>query len=367
MTYARARLWLGIAGVGTIVVLAVLAVLLAWPAKLFGAWPNTLSSNLTALFWIVLSYTLLHVPFDYIGGYWLPCYYSRQCQLFNMFAAQYLRAAFFQSLIVLLSALVLLEAGRWGGRAAAIAAIAVLMLILVELQDRLARLVGGLHAERDANGVLYLGGVDSGFSGGLTGLPGRERIVLPSLWTRIFTKDVLQLELTRRSAALSSGSRLRGLAVAFLFNLVGFWACSFLPNAGVSTVSELFTTALGFTLWSFLGLLVLPTLSRLGVFELDQAALEAGIPAERFESVVRELDQLQDDEPSRPRAVEAIFHPVPSVENRLAHYRRGERSIGAWNAARYALYLSWPCLGFLSRAVHCNSGRPELWVMLPVD
>jgi hypothetical protein len=82
---------------------------------------------------------------------------------------------------------------------------------------------------------------------------------------------------------------------------------------------------------------------------------------------VQEIDHLQDDEPTRPAGVEAIFHPIPSVSARLRAFATERPTTGAWNAARYALYLSWPCLGFLSRAVHCNSGRPELWAMLPVD
>jgi hypothetical protein len=31
------------------------------------------------------------------------------------------------------------------------------------------------------------------------------------------------------------------------------------------------------------------------------------------------------------------------------------------------LYLSWAGIGGLSRAVHCNVGRPPLWVLLPGD
>ncbi len=44
------------------------------------------------------------------------------------------------------------------------------------------------------------------------------------------------------------------------------------------------------------------------------------------------------------------------------------RSIhGFWNVARTTLFLSWACGGFLARAVHCNIGRPELWVLFPTD
>ena len=39
----------------------------------------------------------------------------------------------------------------------------------------------------------------------------------------------------------------------------------------------------------------------------------------------------------------------------------------AWHLARTALYLSHAGLSLLPRAVHCNAGRPELWVYLPSD
>ncbi len=364
MTYARARLWLGIGGVGLMVVLSTAGLVFGWPTEWFRGWGSGWWETMLGLFLVAFVYALLHVPLDYIGGYWLPCYFSRQCLLFNMWAAQYLRAAFFQGLILVASAMVILWAGQLGGRLGAVAAAGLLMVVLVEVQDRLARVVAGLHAERRGD-VVYLGGMDAGFAGGLAGLPGRERIVLPSLWNRILPKEVVELAKERRKAARAS--RLRGLAVAMGFNLTGFYLASWLPGAGVSTLPELLTTALGFTLWSFVGLLILPTLSRWGVFELDHAARASGFGADRFEAMLRELDQLQDDEPKRAVGVEAIFHPVPSVERRLEQFQKGKGSVGAWNAARYALYLSWPCLGFLNRAVHCNSGRPELWVMLPVD
>jgi hypothetical protein len=35
--------------------------------------------------------------------------------------------------------------------------------------------------------------------------------------------------------------------------------------------------------------------------------------------------------------------------------------------ARHALWLGWGTLSPISRAVHCNVGRPALWAMLPGD
>lgn len=353
------------------VLLSTMALLLSWPSKVFDPFTPSLWMDAKGLLWIVALYSAIHIPLDYIGGYWLPCHFSRQCLLFSFFVSQYIRGLIVQSFFLILSGVVLLQVGRMGGRPAVILLLALVMLAMVEAQDVLARLVAGLRISGsewvDGRQIVMVSGMDAGFSGGLAGLPGRERMIVPSLWQRVLPKGVLDLEVRRRSAALSTGSRLRGLVLALVWNLSGFYLSSLLPGAGVTSLAELFTTALGFTLWSFLGLLLLPTLSRRGVFELDQFARQGGMSESDFALTVREIDQLQDDEPARSVGVETVFHPVPSVESRIRHFGLGWRSMGAWNAARYALFLSWPCLGFLNRAVHCNSGRPELWVMLPVD
>ena len=134
-----------------------------------------------------------------------------------------------------------------------------------------------------------------------------------------------------------------------------------LPNAGDRTLTM---TCLGFTLWTFLGLLTLPTLSRQASYAIDGKVLNSGVSSEIFRRTLETLDALQDDEPRRP-AIETVFHPVPSVHNREAG---GTDAIPiAWHAARMTLFVSWACMGMLVRAVHCNVGRPELWVMLPTD
>jgi len=121
-----------------------------------------------------------------------------------------------------------------------------------------------------------------------------------------------------------------------------------------------------FTLWSFLGLLTLPTPSRRGVAEVDQNLLAAGCSYESMARTIEMLDDLQDRERQRGPFIEVIFHPVPSVQSRL----RGPRAAGVkgcWDAARSAVYMSIAGIGLLGRAVHCNCGRPSLWVFLPID
>jgi len=124
-----------------------------------------------------------------------------------------------------------------------------------------------------------------------------------------------------------------------------------------------------FTLWSFLGVLVLPSLSRPAVLAADAFASRTHDPALVGETISM-LDQWQDDEPERDARVETVFHPVPSRGARLralAVSSTSASSPAAWHATRMMLYLSWAGLGGLARAVHCNVGRPPVWVMLPGD
>ncbi len=118
-------------------------------------------------------------------------------------------------------------------------------------------------------------------------------------------------------------------------------------------------------MWTFIGILVLPTLSRQASYAIDRNVIRRGVPKELLMAMLKSLDRLQDDEPTRPTIIETIFHPVPSIENRSISSVGG--SPIAWHSARTMLFLSWACMGLLARAVHCNVGRPELWVMLPTD
>lgn len=345
MTYARARLYLGISGVGLFVLLAFVGLWLDLPGRF-------LDEGLAALALMIAVYLLVHLPLDYLGGYLLPQRFLRRSG--GKFWGPYLRGALFHGGWLLLCALAILEVGRWGGIGAVLVWQLIVMLLMVAVQQQIARLVGGR------------GGADVGFTGGIAGLPGQERLVLPENWP----DNVRRVASMRREAAISSGSRTRGLLVAIAWNLSGFGLAALPAGAGVTTVSELARTLLGFTLWSFLGLLILPTVSRRGVLEVDQAARRLGLDATDFANAVRALDRLQDDEPERPAGVEAIFHPIPQVRTRLAAFEANPAEtagLGAWNAARYALYLSWPGVSLLSRAVHCNAGRPELWVFPPVE
>jgi hypothetical protein len=339
-------------------------------------------SDSAALSATLFSFICVSIPCDVIGGYYLPRLHNRTQIRPHIFFAAWLRGVLSQALIVGLCAAAILQAGRWGGTGAGITCFTLLMLILVAAQSMLARLVGGLttmsrgivsETEKDRAGVAlhlpsaFFRSSDPGFVGGLVGFPTAERLIIPDAWHQGLPSEVLATELTRRMGAIATGARTRGLIVALAWNVLGFALACHMPGASLRDVPGLVQTALWFTLWSFVGLLTLPSINRPGVLEADRFALGQGVSPEVLTATVSRLDGLQDDEPSRTAWIERIFHPIPSVEHRIAALSDVRPRSGAWQCARTTLYLSWACFGFLSRAVHCNAGRPELWVLFPGD
>jgi hypothetical protein len=292
-----------------------------------------------------------------------------------------LKAAIGQSCLFFLFALLILSAGRAYGLIGGVLVICGGMSLCLMLRNALMRirqidsdwtsnkLVDALQLVQSWDifvpRTMIVKHMDIGFTGGIIGLANSARIVIPESWLRAMSKQELATAIARRAVAINSGSYARGLMMAFVWNLAGFILCAWLPNAGVTSVAELVTTFCGFTLWSFLGLLTLPTISRNASLRIDQILNQQGTPAGLIWDTAYSLDQMQDGEPNRPKLIETIFHPVPSVGSR--NRMRPKRGLDAWNAARTTLFFSWACFGVLSRAVHCNVGRPELWTMLPTD
>jgi hypothetical protein len=186
-------------------------------------------------------------------------------------------------------------------------------------------------------------------------------------WREVLDPEAFTVAVRRRQMAVQTGEWWRGRMLAIGFTLLGVaLAAVVIGDRRLATAEGIVSYSLVFTLWSFLGLLTLPTPSRRGVAEVDQNLLAAGCPPEVMTRTIEMLDDLQDRERQRGSVVEVIFHPVPSVQSRL----RGPRATGVkgcWDAARSAVYLSVAGLGLLGRAVHCNCGRPSLWAFLPVD
>lgn len=382
MTYARSRLWLGITTVGFWVVLASVALIGGWPSRWLPTTAAAPAIEILSLLSFFLLYTLLGLPSDLWGGWILPRRHGRSGQEFGPYLARWVRGALTHGVVLTLIALAVLIGARAAGTLLALAIVLVVSVGLLAAQALLGRWTGALVSTSvgtdeleshlrdwrvDPGRVELWKNRDPGFTGGIVGLPGREHVVLPVTWLARMGSEATAVHLVRRLYALRSGARGRGVALALTWNAGGFVLATRLPEADLVSVSGLVTVALGTTLWSFLGLLLLPSLSRPAAFCADRAARELGVPDAALQRALSVFDRMQDDEPSRSPWVERIFHPLPSLESRRAHLRGDAPPPGAWNAARLTLFLSWATLGLLSRAVHCNTGRPELWVLLPAD
>lgn len=377
-TLARSRLLLGVSAVGTCVLGAV--TVLAWqlPARLL---PTSLAqpvwevATLTSL--LLLLPALALTPFELIGGAILV----RQRPTASQFFARWMRATLVQLVVWAIVAAVLTSAARAGGAAAAIAAFALLQLVLAALRARIGALVArwanrpsdavraaAIASQLSDRAVSVVETGDEGFVGGFGGIRAHH-LWLPARWLGL-PADQLNAVLARRVAIAESGAHARGVLLAALWNTVGVVTPAILLGRELGTVAGLITVSAWMTLWGFVSVLLLPTPSRWAVFSTDAAAART-VPINALCDAITQLDRWQDDEPARTRRIETIFHPVPARNERLRRLREGVPALPltrlAHNLARHALFLNWAGMSPLSRAVHCNVGRPSLFVMLPGD
>jgi uncharacterized protein YbjT (DUF2867 family) len=376
--YGRARLWLGMSGVGTFVVLASAGLLFEMPARLLPDVGDTLARQITGLLLFVAAYAALHLPFDIFGGYLLPRWYRREHPPLPAFLLGLARGVAVHSAVLAAIASGLLLAGRAGGAAGVVVAAAGIVLLLLRGRVAVASAEAPLEltpstpalADEAAQPVTltYMAeSDDEGFTGAIVGVLRPRLLLVPMRWRKALDPDAFAGAMRRRQQAIETGGWWRGRLVAIGFTIAGVaLAATIVGNERLASAEGIVSLSLLFTLWSFLGLLVLPTPSRRGVADVDRSMLAAGCSRAALERTIRQLDDLQDRERERPPVIETIFHPVPSVESRLrGPHTSGIR--GAWDAARTAVYLSGAGLGLLGRAVHCNCGRPSLWAFLPID
>jgi hypothetical protein len=177
-----------------------------------------------------------------------------------------------------------------------------------------------------------------------------------------------RVQWVRRGVQLRSGARMRGWLAAVLWPALGLWlSVSLLPFGWDDARLWVSLPAMS-TVWSFVAVLLLPTMSRPAVYHADaEAARVVGV--EDTARVISQLDQWQDDEPERTALVESIFHPVPSAGNRVRslHDDATAANRGGHQQTRLTLLSSLVTGSVLGRVVHCNIGRPALWVVYPGD
>lgn len=375
--YGRARLWLGISAVGTLVVASVTALALDLPTNAMTFFEPSLIGQLLMVAAFLGIYAAVQSPFDVLGGYVLPRHFGRAHQPFLKFVGSLLRGIAAHTAMLAIIGACLLIGGRFFGAAGAIVAAMILSIVLLLVRDPLSRLIARLrrsnidaapsHSSGSSTPVQCVASDDEGFTGGFIGVSRPTSIVIPERWLGVLGQRGFEVMIRRRHAAVQSASWFRGRVLALAFTWSGAAvAALFVGSDRMSTAAGVLQMSLIFTLWSFIGLLILPTFSRAGVAEIDAFMRRSEVDRTLLDDTVRRLDQLQDGEAERPFGVETIFHPVPSVSNRIEGPKAHQKK-GFLDAARSAIFLSASGLGLLGRAVHCNCGRPALWVFLPSD
>ncbi|MGB0766623.1 MAG: hypothetical protein ACPGYV_02815 [Phycisphaeraceae bacterium] len=365
--YGRARLRLGISGVGLWVVVSVAGLASGVVESIGQRLPEGIAGDAAIVALLLVGYVVVQLPFDWLGGYRVPKRFGRAAPNPAAYAKGLARGVVVHTAILLCSAAILYLGGRFGGIAGAFVAGLCWLLVLASGRGVTAHLLAKLRPAttiRDTTDLELLESGDEGFTGGITGLIKPKTNVLPAAWRSTLTDEQFQLAIRRRRWIIASGAWRAGRIGAFVFSAVGLLLSLLLAGADAAgTGAGVVETMLWFTLWSFAGLLLLPTLSRRAVVQVDRAMVAEGTESSRLNEVAEALDRLQDAEPRRPGWVESIFHPVPSVSNRWDP--EGESRIAYWDIARTAVYLGLGGGSLLTRSVHCNVGRPSLWAWLP--
>jgi len=204
---------------------------------------------------------------------------------------------------------------------------------------------------------------DPAFTGGIVGLDRRALSLLPARWWETLPKAELAVEVRRREWQIAKGLPGRAFILVLGWNLLGTWVGSTAFELARRPPTEaLFGHACWMTLWAFGSLLILPAWSGQVVFASDRAAADSGLDPRPW---ISHFANLVGEDGSSNSGVQKIFYPIPSKGMRMRALESPQSGFIPGNLARSNLYYSWATLTPLGRAVHCNVGRPVLWVFPP--
>jgi hypothetical protein len=128
---------------------------------------------------------------------------------------------------------------------------------------------------------------DEGFTGAVVGVLHPRMQLLPMRWRETLDPEAFAVAVRRRQMAVQTGEWWRGRMLSIGFTILGIvLAAAIVGDRRLATAEGIVSYSLVFTLWSFLGLLTLPTPSRRGVGEVDQNLLASGCS---YESLARTI------------------------------------------------------------------------------
>ncbi len=351
---AGRRLALGITNVGSWVVVAA-----------GGLWllPRTASlwNHPSRVAWLLLLALGVQGVFDYVGGVLLmPAPRLGTTQ----FLGRWCRGAGGHTLV--LGLIALLSYGSFRLTGGFVVAVVVATLGLAVGRTWCLRLVGGVLTSplTDQRSTMLAMVDDPAFTGAVT-IQGHRTVDLwPSSWSERVPPDELVVEQSRRRWQSEAGLPGRALLLILAWSASGSaLGTSLCHLASDPPALALLLHSCWMTLWTFGSLLLLPSFSRAAVFAADHAALASGHDPRGW--IVR-FPKLVGEDGGANALVQTIFYPAPSAERRLERLEAGPSGgFLCGNLARANLYYSWAGCTWLGRAVHCNVGRPALWVFPP--
>jgi hypothetical protein len=181
-------------------------------------------------------------------------------------------------------------------------------------------------------------------------------------------RELLTVQFTRRQAQFASGARRRGVLRAAMWPAFGL--ALLLPLLPWSPTDAAYWLALPAvsTLWMFVGVLLLPSLSRPIVYNADSISGRA--PRPRHGGACRASARCVAGRRSGTVAGRGV-HLSPGAltrQSRTCAAAHPQRTLGgAHQLTRLSLFSALAAGSLLGRVVHCNIGRPSLWAVYPGD
>ena len=118
------------------------------------------------------------------------------------------------------------------------------------------------------------------------------------------------------------------------------------------------------TVWSFISLILLSRLSHNSVYACDAIAKNEN--KSLLIKWIKHFPDIVGENGHQKSLKQAVFYPIPSIKSRLdALEKKSIGTINFGNLTRRNLFLSWGVFNLSARSVHCNVGRPLLWVLPP--
>ena len=368
LSHARARLLVGMSAVGSIVIACLLA-LAAFAIMSFYSVESGIDLPIVTIPLLYLFYLSLQGTADLCGGVIIPLVFHKRSDEAVRLASQLGLGIIRHGILNITTLGVLVAGSALFGRAGLLIASIVNITTLLLLQKHLFQFIGAIKLQKDqANQEVISTGLDEGFTGGVVDSIGETISLLPSTATGLgYEYKTLRFNILRKLQ-----SKVTRILLPILTNGIGSVFAIYCMRFFQSLpVRDVVLYSLCTTVWSFILLLVLPALNRRAVLSLDRELVSSGLKFNEFELAVSIEDSRGEDEYSRSTLVQSVFYPIPAPETRFKYILAEKGPARFWIAfhqiARRSLYTSLGCGGFLSRSVHCNVGRPELWIISPSD